>query len=72
MVGVLDQLEAKSLIKRRRGADRRTNGVWLTRTGRGVLSRAKRAIAAHEKRVAARLSPAERAQLLKLLARIAV
>jgi DNA-binding MarR family transcriptional regulator len=71
MVGVLDQLQAKGLIARRRGADRRTNGVWLTRSGRGVLLRAKRAIAVHERRVAARLSPAERAQLLELLARIA-
>ena len=71
MVGVLDQLEAKGLIERRRGADRRTNGVWLTRAGRTVLARAKRAIAIHERRVAARLSPVERAQLLDLLARIA-
>jgi DNA-binding MarR family transcriptional regulator len=71
MVGVLDQLEAKGLIERRRGADRRTNGVWLTRAGRSALARAKRAIATHERRVAARLSPVERAQLLDLLARIA-
>ena len=71
MVGVLDQLEAKRLIERRRGADRRTNGVWLTRTGRAVLGRAKRAIAIHERRVATRLSSAERVQLLELLARIA-
>ena len=71
MVGVLDQLEAKGLIERRRGADRRTNGVWLTRAGRTALARAKRAIAIHERRVAARLSSVERAQLLELLARIA-
>ena len=71
MVGVLDQLESKGLIERRRGADRRTNGVWLTRIGRATLARAKRAIAIHEERVAARLSSAERAQLLELLARIA-
>ena len=71
MVGVLDQLEAKRLIERRRGADRRTNGLWLTRAGRTLLARAKRAIAIHERRVAARLSLAERAQLLKLLARVA-
>jgi DNA-binding MarR family transcriptional regulator len=71
MVGVLDQLEAKGLIERRRGADRRTNGVWLTRTGRAALAQAKRAITIHERRVAARLSPAERAHLLELLARIA-
>ena len=71
MVGVLDQLEAKGLIERRRGADRRTNGVWLTRAGRVALARAKRAIATHEKRVTARLSVGEREQLLELLARIA-
>ena len=71
MVGVLDQLESKGLIERRRGTDRRTNGVWLTRVGRTALARAKRAIAIHERRVAARLSTAERARLLELLERIA-
>ena len=71
MVGVLDQLEGKGLIERRRGVDRRTNGVWLTRAGRNALARAKRAIAAHERRVAARLSSVERAHLLELLARFA-
>jgi DNA-binding MarR family transcriptional regulator len=72
MVGALDQLEAKGLIERRRGSDRRTNGLWLTRTGRGRLAHAKRAIAIHERRVTARLSPAERAKLLDLLARVAI
>lgn len=70
MVGVLDQLEARGLIERRKGADRRTNGLWLTRAGRGLLARAKRAIALHEQRVAARLSARDRAKLLELLARI--
>jgi len=72
MVGVLDRLEAKGLVERRKGADRRTNGLWLTRTGRGLLSKAKRAIAVHEQRVASRLSAAERAKLLELLGRIGV
>ncbi len=71
MVGVLDQLEARGLIERKRGEDRRTNGLWLTRAGRTLLARAKRAIAIHERRIAARLSPAERAKLLELLERIA-
>jgi DNA-binding MarR family transcriptional regulator len=70
MVGVLDQLEARGLIERRRGEDRRTNGLWLTRAGRTLLARALRAIARHEKRIAARLSAAERRQLLDLLGRI--
>ena len=71
MAGVLDELEAKALIERRRGADRRTNGLWLTRAGRALLGRAVREIAAHERRIAARLNAAERKQLLDLLGRIA-
>ncbi len=71
MVGVLDQLEARGLIERRRGEDRRTNGLWLTRAGRALLARALRGIARHERRIAARLSAAERRQLLALLGKIA-
>ena len=71
MVGVLDQLETRGLIERRRGADRRTNGLWLTRAGRALLGRALRAIAVHERRIAARLSAVERRQLLALLGKIA-
>ena len=70
MVAVFDELEARGLIERRRGADRRTNGLWMTRSGRQLLARALRGIALHEQRVAARLSPAERRQLLALLAKI--
>ncbi len=70
MVAVLDQLEARGLIERRRGADRRTNGLWMTRSGRRLLASALRGIARHEQRVASRLSPAERRQLLELLGKI--
>ena len=70
MVGVLDQLESRALVERRRGKDRRTNGLWLTRAGRSLLARALRGIARHEKRIAARLSVSERRQLLDLLGRI--
>ena len=71
LVGVLDQLEARGLIERRRGADRRTNGLWLTRGGRRLLGRELQAIGRHERRIAARLTAAERRQLLELLGRIA-
>lgn len=71
MVGVLDQLESRGLIERRRGADRRSNGLWLTRRGRAFLARALERIAAHERRIAARLSAAEHRQLLALLGKIA-
>lgn len=70
MVGVVDTLEARGLIERRRGSDRRTNGLWLTRTGRALLGRLKHRIKVHEDRVAARLSAAERKALLSLLEKL--
>jgi DNA-binding MarR family transcriptional regulator len=71
MVGVLDQLEARGLIERRRGADRRSNGLWLTRAGRALLASALREIARHERRISSHLTVAERRELLRLLAKIA-
>ena len=71
LVGVLDALEDRDLIERRRGADRRTNGLWLTQTGRLLVARLKRRIEQHESRVAARLTAAERTQLLALLEKLA-
>jgi DNA-binding MarR family transcriptional regulator len=70
MVGVVDVLEGKGLIARRRGQDRRTNGLWLTAAGRTLVSRLKRRIQVHERRVAARLSAAERAELIALLEKL--
>lgn len=70
MVGVVDTLEARGLIERRRGSDRRTNGLWLTRAGRSLLARVKRRIEVHEQRVASRLSVAERKALLALLEKL--
>lgn len=71
MVGVIDALEERALVERRRGRDRRTNGLWLTRAGRMLAVRLRQRIERHERRVAARLSEAERAQLLALLAKLA-
>jgi DNA-binding MarR family transcriptional regulator len=70
MVGVVDTLEERGLIERRRGEDRRTNGLWLTRAGRALLARLKRRIEFHERRVAARLNAGEKAQLLVLLEKL--
>ena len=71
MVGVLHALEAQRLVERRRGTDRRTNGLLLTASGRAFVAGLKRRIRAHERRVAARLTAQERAQLLTLLAKLA-
>jgi DNA-binding MarR family transcriptional regulator len=70
MVGVIHALEARGLVERRRGVDRRTNGLWLTRAGRSLAARLKRRIELHEQRVAARLTPSERAQLIALLEKL--
>ena len=70
MVGVLDALESRGWLERRKGSDRRTNGLWLTRSGRQFLGRVKRRIADHEARVTARLSGAERERLLVLLGKL--
>jgi DNA-binding MarR family transcriptional regulator len=70
MVGLVDALEESGLIERRRGADRRTNGLWLTASGRTFVARLKRRIEAHERRVAAHLSAAERGELLALLEKL--
>jgi DNA-binding MarR family transcriptional regulator len=71
MVGVLHALEARALVERRRGEDRRTNGLWLTRGGRTLVTSLKQRIRVHERRVAARLTAPERAQLLTLLEKLA-
>jgi len=70
LVAVLDQLEVRGLLERRRGVDRRTNGLWLTRRGKSLVARMKERIRAHEDRLAARLSETERDALLALLRRI--
>ena len=70
MVAVLDQLEDRRLVERRRGEDRRTNGLWLTRDGKALLAKMKRRVAAHEERIAERLTPEDRATLQRLLARL--
>ncbi|MGE0875166.1 MAG: MarR family winged helix-turn-helix transcriptional regulator [Burkholderiales bacterium] len=70
MVGVLDELQARGFIERRRGEDRRTNTLQLTRAGHAFLARAMRQIEAHERRIGARLTRSQRAQLLRLLERV--
>ena len=70
MVGVVDALEQRGWVERRRGADRRTNGLWLTAAGRSFVARLRRRIEAHERRIAARLSSDERADLLALLTKL--
>lgn len=71
MVGLLDGLEAKSLVVRRPDpADRRRNVVELTRAGRTTLTEATRASDEAERQLLAGLGTADAARLRQLLGRI--
>lgn len=71
LVPALDKLEARGLVTRRASEhDRRVNGLWLTEAGTTLLKQLKTRVARHEQRLARGLTPAERTQLVDLLARI--
>jgi len=70
LVPVLDELERRALVEPRRGEDRRTNGLWLTLSGKRLLSRVKRRILAHERRMVSGMSERERDQLVALLTKL--
>ncbi len=68
MVGLVDALEAKSLVARRpQEGDRRRNVVELTETGRETLRRASEAATEVERQFLAPLSPAAAAQFTQAL-----
>jgi DNA-binding MarR family transcriptional regulator len=69
VVSVLDKMEGRGLVERR-AADRRSNGLYLTPEGTGLLRRLRRKVAQHERRVVQNLSQREREQLVSLLQRI--
>jgi len=71
-VTLLDALEARGLIRRRRAAhDRRSHTLALTARGRALSSRMQSAWRAHEERMLARLgSQKERDLLIRLLAKL--
>jgi DNA-binding MarR family transcriptional regulator len=67
-----DFLEARRLVeRRRRNGDARAWGLYLTRRGQQVVERIKARVLAHDRRVAAKISPRERRQLLGLLEKLA-
>lgn len=73
MVSVIDDFERDGLAERRRNPeDRRAHAVYVTRKGKSVLVRARRAAAAVEADLLEPLSAEERATLRDLLARVAI
>ena len=68
---MLNALEARGYAKRRPGAtDRRSHALHLTPQGKALLRQLHERVADHEQRQVARLGPADKAQLLKLLAKL--
>lgn len=72
MVGLLDDLEQRGLVERRRHPrDRRAHAVHLTPPARRLLAQATVIADAHDERILASLDPAERRELVDLLRRVA-
>jgi DNA-binding MarR family transcriptional regulator len=69
LVPVIDKLEARGLVERR-AADRRSNGLYLTREGAALVRTLRRRVQQHERRVTAGLSVREQKELVRLLERI--
>lgn len=71
MVAVIDELERKGLVERRRNpADRRAYALALTDEGGSTLRRARRLLNAAERALLEPFSPAEADQLRDLLRRL--
>jgi DNA-binding MarR family transcriptional regulator len=72
VVPLLDRLEGLDLIRRTAHAsDRRTHALALTDAGTAAIRRLLPLLDAHERRIAADLSPSERRMLMQLLDRVA-
>ena len=71
MMGVVDRLEARELLRRTRSTeDRRRQELHLTRKGGALLKKAKAVIDAHEQKFLQLLNPDERAALFVMLKRV--
>jgi len=72
MVFLVDELEQRGLVERRRNpADRRSYALYLTDQGRAKLREAQEASAGHAGQVGVSLTDEERARLTTLLRRLA-
>lgn len=72
VVKVVDTLESLGLIERQPGADRRSYALALTRRGQKELHGMRARVRSYEEAITSHLTPAERGQLMKLLAKVAI
>jgi DNA-binding MarR family transcriptional regulator len=72
MVGLIDDLERRGLVERRRHpADRRAHALYLTAAARVLLPRAREVADRHEAEILTPLGPDERTHLLAALQKLA-
>jgi DNA-binding MarR family transcriptional regulator len=72
MVFLVDELEQRGLVERRRNAaDRRSYALYLTTQGQDTLRQIQAAGTAHQDQIGASLTQGERIQLADLLRRLA-
>ncbi len=71
VVSVIDKLQARGLVVRRKASDdRRSNALALTKRGAALLAELKPLVSAHERRLVENLDAEERAVLVRCLQRI--
>ena len=71
VVTVIDKLEKRGLVARRRApGDRRSNALELTALGRRRLAALKSRVEAHEQRLREPFTPAEQEELVRLLKKV--
>ncbi len=72
MMAIIDRLQDAGLVVRERStSDRRRHELYLTPAGQRVLTKARAAIAKHEKRFTSKFTPAEMSALMSALRKIA-
>lgn len=72
LVSIVDSLEARGLVRREPSpTDRRSHALVLSAEGAAFLRAIRPRLDAHEAEIARNLSPAERAQLIDMLQRLA-
>ena len=70
VVALIDGFEEKGLVERQAADDRRSYSLTLTKAGARELKRYKQAVKAHDERISAALTAAEKKQLRALLRKL--
>lgn len=70
VVAIIDRFEKNGLVERQASGDRRSYNLQLTKEGQAQLKKYKKAVLAHDNRIASALTEAEKEQLRSLLRKL--